>query len=116
MRPTVVLVHGAFAESSSWDQVVEPLMAQGHRVIAAANPLRSLAGDAAAISDLVRTIEGPVVLAAGHGVTGVTRSARVSSRRLREAAGRRRDAPLAAGSTSRMESVPTAPAWHRVGA
>jgi len=64
MRPTIVLVHGAFAESSSWDHVVDPLMAQGHRVIAAANPLRSLASDAAAISDLVRTIEGPVVLAA----------------------------------------------------
>jgi pimeloyl-ACP methyl ester carboxylesterase len=64
MRPTVVLVHGAFAESSSWDGVIDPLVAEGHRVIAAANPLRSLSGDAAAISDLVRTIEGPVVLVA----------------------------------------------------
>jgi pimeloyl-ACP methyl ester carboxylesterase len=64
MRPTIVLVHGAFADSSSWDRVIDPLAAEGHRVIAAANPLRSLAGDAAAISDLVRTIEGPVVLAA----------------------------------------------------
>jgi pimeloyl-ACP methyl ester carboxylesterase len=64
MRPTIVLVHGAFAESSSWDRVIDPLVAEGHRVIAAANPLRSLATDAAAISDLVRTIEGPVVLVA----------------------------------------------------
>jgi pimeloyl-ACP methyl ester carboxylesterase len=64
MRPTIVLVHGAFAESASWDRVIDPLVAEGHRVIAAANPLRSLAGDAAAISDLVRTIDGPVVLAA----------------------------------------------------
>ena len=64
MRPTIVLVHGAFAESASWDRVIDPLVADGHRVIAAANPLRSLAGDAAAISDLVRTIDGPTVLAA----------------------------------------------------
>jgi pimeloyl-ACP methyl ester carboxylesterase len=64
MRPTIVLVHGAFAESASWDQVIDPLVAEGHRVIAAANPLRGLAADAAAISDVVRTIEGPVVLVA----------------------------------------------------
>jgi pimeloyl-ACP methyl ester carboxylesterase len=64
MRPTIVLVHGAFAESASWDRVIDPLVAEGHRVIAAANPLRGLAADAAAVSDLVRTIDGPVVLVA----------------------------------------------------
>jgi pimeloyl-ACP methyl ester carboxylesterase len=64
MQPTIVLVHGAFADSSSWDGVIDPLRDAGHPVIAAANPLRSLAGDAAAVSDLVRSIEGPVVLAA----------------------------------------------------
>jgi pimeloyl-ACP methyl ester carboxylesterase len=64
MSHTIVLVHGAFAESSSWDGVVDPLVADGHNVIAAANPLRGLASDAAALSDLVRTIDGPVVLAA----------------------------------------------------
>jgi pimeloyl-ACP methyl ester carboxylesterase len=64
VKPTVVLVHGAFAESSSWDGVIDPLVDAGHPVIAAANPLRSLASDAAALSDLVRTIDGPVVLAA----------------------------------------------------
>jgi pimeloyl-ACP methyl ester carboxylesterase len=64
MSHTIVLVHGAFAESSSWDGVVDPLVADGHDVIAAANPLRGLASDTAAISDLVRTIDGPVVLAA----------------------------------------------------
>jgi len=47
MPPTIVLVHGAFAESSSWDRVIDPLVAEGHRVIAAANPLRGLASDAA---------------------------------------------------------------------
>jgi pimeloyl-ACP methyl ester carboxylesterase len=64
MQPTIVLVHGAFAESASWDRVIDPLMSAGHPVIAAANPLRGLAADAAAVSDLVRTIDGPVVLVA----------------------------------------------------
>src|SRR5215218_6870958 len=64
MQPTIVLVHGAFAESASWDRVIDPLLSAGHPVIAAANPLRGLASDAAAVSDLVRTIDGPVVLVA----------------------------------------------------
>jgi pimeloyl-ACP methyl ester carboxylesterase len=64
MLPTIVLVHGAFAESASWDGVVDPLVAAGHDVIAAANPLRGLAADAQSVSDLVRTIEGPVVVVA----------------------------------------------------
>ena len=64
MSCTIVLVHGAFAESSSWDGVIDPLVAEGHRVVAAANPLRGLAADAQSVSDLVRTIEGPVVLVA----------------------------------------------------
>jgi len=64
MRPTIVLVHGAFAESASWDAVIDPLLSAGHRVIAAPNPLRGLAADAAAVGDLVRTLEGPVVLVA----------------------------------------------------
>jgi pimeloyl-ACP methyl ester carboxylesterase len=64
MPPTIVLVHGAFAESSSWDTVIDPLLEAGHPVIAAANPLRGVAADAAAVSDLVRTIDGPVVLVA----------------------------------------------------
>jgi pimeloyl-ACP methyl ester carboxylesterase len=64
MPPTIVLVHGAFAESASWDRVIASLQSSGHDVIAAANPLRTLAGDAAAVSDLIRTIDGPVVLAA----------------------------------------------------
>lgn len=64
MRCTIVLVHGAFAESASWDGVIEPLVAEGHQVVAVANPLRSVAGDAKAVSDVVRTIDGPVVLVA----------------------------------------------------
>jgi pimeloyl-ACP methyl ester carboxylesterase len=64
MRPTIVLVHGAFAESSSWDQVIDPLLDAGYHVTSVANPLRGLASDAACVSDHVRSIEGPVLLVA----------------------------------------------------
>jgi pimeloyl-ACP methyl ester carboxylesterase len=64
MPPTIVLVHGAFAESASWDRVIPPLRDAGHDVVAAANPLRGLAADAESVSDLVRTIDGPVLLVA----------------------------------------------------
>jgi pimeloyl-ACP methyl ester carboxylesterase len=64
MKPTIVLVHGAFADGSSWDYVVDALVTADYPVIAVANPLRDLAADAAGVSDLLRTIEGPVVLVA----------------------------------------------------
>jgi pimeloyl-ACP methyl ester carboxylesterase len=64
MKPTVVLVHGAFAESASWDRVIHSLREADLPVVAVANPLRGLAADAAAVSDLVRSIDGPVVLVA----------------------------------------------------
>ena len=69
MKPTVILVHGAYAESSSWNGVAEPLLAAGHRVIAFANPLRGVASDAALLSDLLRSVDGPVVLV-GHSYGG----------------------------------------------
>lgn len=77
MKPTIVLVHGAFAESASWNGVIRLLHHTGHRVIAAANPLRSLTTDAAAIADLLAGINGPVVLA-GHSYGGavITNAAR----------------------------------------
>ncbi len=56
MKPTIVLVHGAFAESASWSSVIDSLVDSGQPAIAAANPLRGLASDAAAVGDLVRTI------------------------------------------------------------
>jgi pimeloyl-ACP methyl ester carboxylesterase len=74
---TVVLVHGAFAESASWSGVIALLQAAGHRVIAAPNELRGLSGDAAALADLLASIEGPIVLA-GHAYGGsvITNAAR----------------------------------------
>jgi pimeloyl-ACP methyl ester carboxylesterase len=64
MKSTVVLVHGAFAESSSWDGVIDGLLETDLPVVAVANPLRGLASDAQAIDDVVRSIDGPVVLVA----------------------------------------------------
>jgi pimeloyl-ACP methyl ester carboxylesterase len=69
MQPTIVLVHGAFAEPGTWDGVIDPLTSAGYAVIAADNPLRGLATDAAAVGDLVRTIDGPVLLV-GHSYGG----------------------------------------------
>lgn len=69
-KPTIVLSHGAFAESGGWGPVVERLQAAGHRVVAAANPLRSVAYDAAQLRALVDTIDGPVVLV-GHSYGGM---------------------------------------------
>ncbi|MGE0004433.1 MAG: alpha/beta fold hydrolase [Parvibaculaceae bacterium] len=68
-RPTIVLVHGAFAETSSWNAVIAELSRDGYRAIAAANPLRGVARDAAAIAAVVRSISGPVVLV-GHSYGG----------------------------------------------
>ncbi|HET9449116.1 MAG TPA: alpha/beta hydrolase [Steroidobacteraceae bacterium] len=67
--PTIVLVHGAFADASSWNGVIPELQAEGYEVIAVANPLRTLSGDAAYVSAVVKTIAGPVVLV-GHSYGG----------------------------------------------
>ncbi|CDX17522.1 Alpha/beta hydrolase fold protein [Mesorhizobium sp. ORS 3324] len=69
VKPTIVLVHGAFAESSSWNAVIADLNKDGYKAIAAANPLRGVAGDAAAVSAVLRSISGPVVLV-GHSYGG----------------------------------------------
>jgi pimeloyl-ACP methyl ester carboxylesterase len=68
-RPTVVLVHGAFAESASWNSVIGRLHDQGYTVIAAANPLRSVAGDAEFVASIFEAIEEPIVLV-GHSYGG----------------------------------------------
>jgi pimeloyl-ACP methyl ester carboxylesterase len=68
-KPTVVLVHGAFADSSSWNGVVKILEKDGYPVIAAANPLRTLKGDAQSVTDVLAGIKSPVVLV-GHSYGG----------------------------------------------
>lgn len=69
IKPTVVLVHGAFADASSWNGVAKILEKDGYTVIAAANPLRSVKSDGASVSALLASIQGPVVLA-GHSYGG----------------------------------------------
>src|SRR5437667_2115969 len=66
---TVVLVHGAFADASSWTGVIERLQAGGVHVTAPANPLRGIASDSAYIASVLNQIPGPV-LAVGHSYGG----------------------------------------------
>jgi pimeloyl-ACP methyl ester carboxylesterase len=68
-KPTVVLVHGAFADGSSWDMVIERLEAKGYAVQAPAIALRGVGVDAAYLSSVVKQIEGPVLLV-GHSYGG----------------------------------------------
>jgi pimeloyl-ACP methyl ester carboxylesterase len=64
-KPTVVLVHGAFADASGWSAVISRLQRRGYPVIAPPNPLRGVAGDSAYIKSVLATVTGPIVLA-GH--------------------------------------------------
>jgi pimeloyl-ACP methyl ester carboxylesterase len=68
-KPTIVLVHGAFADSSSWNGVIPLLERDGYTVIAAPNPLRGVRADADIVADLVKSVGGPVVLV-GHSYGG----------------------------------------------
>src|ERR1700685_4220377 len=66
---TVVLVHGAFADGSGWNGVIDRLLARGLHVIAPANPLRGISIDSAYVAGVLRSIPGPV-LAVGHSYGG----------------------------------------------
>jgi pimeloyl-ACP methyl ester carboxylesterase len=80
VKPTVVLVHGAFAESSSWNGVVSRLLAEGYPVIAAANPLRGLKSDASYVASVLDSISGPVILV-GHSYGGMVISVAAAGKR-----------------------------------
>ncbi|MDV3457944.1 alpha/beta hydrolase [Sphingomonas sp. HF-S4] len=73
-KPTIVLVHGAFADSSSWNGVVSILRERGYAVTAAANPLRGVSSDAKYVDTVIQSIDGPVVLV-GHSYGGAVISA-----------------------------------------
>jgi pimeloyl-ACP methyl ester carboxylesterase len=66
---TVVLVHGAWADGSSWNRVILPLLNQGLKVICAPIPLTSLSDDAAALDRVLERVDGPVLLV-GHAYAG----------------------------------------------
>lgn len=69
-KPTIVLVHGAFADASGWNGVISRLNKQGYATIAAPNGLRSLASDAAEVAGLIDSIKGDIVLV-GHSYGGL---------------------------------------------
>lgn len=68
-KPTIVLVHGAFAESSSWNGVLSKLIPKGYPTVAVANPLRGVQSDADYVASVLKGIEGAVVLV-GHSYGG----------------------------------------------
>jgi pimeloyl-ACP methyl ester carboxylesterase len=68
-KPTIVLVHGAWADASSWDSVIPILQVDGYTVDAPPNPLRGLTSDSAYLASYLQTISGPVVLV-GHSYGG----------------------------------------------
>jgi pimeloyl-ACP methyl ester carboxylesterase len=69
VKPTIVLVHGAWADNSSWNGVIERLQALGYTVDVPPNPLSGVSSDSAYLSDFLSTISGPIVLV-GHSYGG----------------------------------------------
>src|SRR5262245_57876885 len=76
---SIVLVHGAWADGSSWAEVIKPLQARGLRTIAAPIPLTTLSDDVAALERALERTEGPVVLVA-HAYAGAVIGACVNAR------------------------------------
>ncbi|HEV8568169.1 MAG TPA: alpha/beta hydrolase [Actinoplanes sp.] len=75
-KPTIVLVHGAWADGSGWSGVVERLQRRGYPVRVPPNPLRSLPGDSATVADFLSTLTGPIVLVAhSYGGAVITNAA-----------------------------------------
>jgi pimeloyl-ACP methyl ester carboxylesterase len=68
-RPTIVLVHGAWADATGFDAEIRTLQREGFRAVGFANPLRDLAGDSIYLAELLRTLSGPIVLV-GHSYCG----------------------------------------------
>jgi pimeloyl-ACP methyl ester carboxylesterase len=69
-KPTIVLIHGAFADSSSWDGVAKRLTAKGYPVLSVANPLRGVCSDAQYAASVIGAVKGPIVLV-GHSYGGM---------------------------------------------
>jgi pimeloyl-ACP methyl ester carboxylesterase len=75
-KPTIVLVHGAFADASGFGDVTSRLQDRGYTVLAPANPLRGIASDAAYVASVLKTINGPIVLVAhSYGGAVITEAA-----------------------------------------
>ncbi len=99
-KPTIVLVHGAWADSSGWNDSIKALQGKGYTALAVANPLRSLHGDAAYLSSVLDTITGPIVLV-GHSYGGmVLTNAATDMQTSRPSSTSRRSRPTRARSRS----------------
>ena len=85
-KPTVVLVHGAFADASGWYGVQERLEDKGYKVISPANPLRGVSADAAYLKSFLTTVSGPIVLV-GHSYGGVVITNAATGNAERQGAG-----------------------------
>jgi pimeloyl-ACP methyl ester carboxylesterase len=72
-KPTIVIVHGAFADASSWNDVIQRLQAQDYDVVAPPNPLRGVHSDSAYVTSFLNQIDGPVLLVA-HSYGGAVTS------------------------------------------
>src|SRR4051812_4827854 len=73
-KPTIVLVHGAWADATGFDRQIRALQDRGFRAIGFGNPLRGLPGDATYLAEFLRTLTGPIVLV-GHSYGGMVVSA-----------------------------------------
>src|SRR6478609_4040728 len=69
-KPTIVLVHGAFADASGWNAVTEQLQDDGYKVLAPPNPLRGVSADAAYMRSFLAQVKGPIILV-GHSYGGM---------------------------------------------
>src|SRR3954466_4843123 len=73
-KPTIVLVHGAWADATGFDREIRALHERGFRAVGFGNPLRGLPGDATYLAEFLRTVTGPIVLV-GHSYGGMVISA-----------------------------------------
>ena len=105
--PTVVLVHGAWADGSCWNEVIARLQTDGIPVVSVQNPLSSLADDVAAVARAIELVDGPVVLV-GHSWGGTVITQAGASERVRALV------YIAAFAPDRTESTNTLQARHPV--
>lgn len=108
VKPTIVLVHGAWADTSSWSGEVERLQRDGYVVRAIANPLRGLTSDAADVADFLGTISGPIVLV-GHSYGGaVITNAAAGNRQVKELVYVDAAAPAVGETTAQLSGTTSA--------
>jgi pimeloyl-ACP methyl ester carboxylesterase len=108
-KPSVVLIHGAWADGSSWSGVIQRLQEQGYPVYAPANPLRGLTSDAAYIASFLQTISGPIILV-GHSYGGaVITNAATGNPNVKALVYIDAFAPDQGESLASLTSVPTPP-------